>query len=111
MTISDSEHNTDQSIIEHESECFTESCMTLQNYVEPDISIDQLLQEQNTAPHIPFPTIPSAPVNTFQPLEEQAFPTLYPNGRYGLGYDRTHTITDLKYFQNQLFNKDPRWRI
>ena len=28
-SISDSEHNTDQSITEHESECFIESCMTL----------------------------------------------------------------------------------
>ena len=43
--------------------------------VEPDISIEQLLQEQNVTPNIPFPKIALSPVNTFQQdqLEELAF--------------------------------------
>ena len=43
-----------------------ESCVIPQNYVDPDIPIEQLLQQQNTAPQIPFPHIASSPVNTFQ---------------------------------------------
>lgn len=91
---------------------FTESCVIPQNYVDPDIPIEQLLQQQNTAPQIPFPHIASSPVNMFQQqqLEEHAFPVLYPKGRFGLGYDRSQHITDLKYFQSRLFNRDSRWR-
>lgn len=91
---------------------FTESCVIPQNYVDPDIPIEQLLQQQNTAPQIPFPHIASSPVNMFQQqqLEEHAFPILYPKERFGLGYDRSQHITDLKYFQSRLFNRDSRWR-
>ena len=90
----------------------TESCVIPQNYVDPNIPIKQLLQQQNTAPQIPFPHIASSPVNMFQQeqLEEHAFPVLYPKGRFGLGHERTKHITDLKYFQSRLFNKDSRWR-
>lgn len=91
---------------------FTESCVIPQNYVDPDIPIEQLLQQQNTAPLMPFPRIASSPVNMFQQeqLEEHAFPVLYPKGRFGLGYNREKHLTDLKYFQARLFNKDSRWR-
>ena len=91
---------------------FTESCVIPQNYVDPDIPIEQLLQQQNTAPQIPFPRIAASPVNMFQQeqLEEHAFPILYPKGRFGLGYHRDQHITDLKYIQSRLLNKDSRWR-
>ena len=46
----------------------------------------------------------------YGPLEEHAFPVLYPKGRFGLGYARSKSITDLKYMQSRLFNKDSRWR-
>jgi hypothetical protein len=51
------------------------------------------------AAQIPFPQIASPPVNMFhqEQLEEHAFPVLYPRGRFGLGYDRSTPITDLKY--------------
>ena len=64
-----------------------ELCVIPQNYVDPDIPSEQLLQQQNTAPQIPFPHIASSPVNTFQQeqLKEHAFPVLYPKGRFGLG--------------------------
>jgi hypothetical protein len=91
---------------------FNESCVIPQNYVDPDIPIEQLLQQQNTAPQLPFPRIVASPVNMFQQeqLEEHAFPVLYPKGRFGMGYERSKPITDLKYIQSRLFNKDPRWR-
>ena len=70
---------------------FTESCVIPRNYVDPVIPVEQLLQQQNTAPQIPFPHITSPPVNMFQQeqLEEHAFPVLYPKGRFGLGHDRS----------------------
>ncbi len=43
-------------------------------------------------------------------LEEHAFPVLYPKGRFGLGSTRSKQITDLKYIQSRLYNKDSRWR-
>jgi len=91
---------------------YVECSVIPQNYVDPDIPIEQLLHQQNCAPQMPFPRIISSPINTFQEesLEEQAFPVLYPLGRFGLGYQRDKKITDLKYFQCRLFNKDPRWR-
>ena len=91
---------------------FTESCVIPRNYVDPDIPVEQLLQQQNTAPQIPFPHIASPPVNKFQQeqLEEHAFLVLYPKGRFGLGHDRSKHLTDLKYMQSRLFNKYPRWR-
>ena len=66
--------------------------------------------KHSTADSIPNEIVAS-PVNTFQQqqLEEHAFPVLYPKGRFGLGYLRTKHITDLKYFQTRLFNKDSRW--
>ena len=69
---------------------FTESCVIPRNYVDPDIPVEQLLQQQNTAPQIPFPHIASPPVNKFQQeqLEEHAFLVLYPKGRFGLGHDK-----------------------
>ena len=90
---------------------FNESCMVNQNYVEPDIPIEQLLAQQNSAPQLRFPHMAAQPVNMFQEenLEEKAFPTLFPRGRYGLDYPRTKPLTDLKYFQSRLFNKDARW--
>ena len=42
-------------------------------------------------------------------LEEHAFPVLYPKGKFGLTYSRSKPITDLKFIQSRLFNKDPRW--
>ena len=36
---------------------------------------------------------------------------LYPKGRFGLGHDRSKYLTDLKYMQSRLFNKDPRCRV
>jgi len=91
---------------------FNQCCMVSQNYVEPDVPIEQLLTKQNSAPQLHFPHLSSRPINMFQQgsLEEQAFPVLFPKGRYGLDYPRTKPITDLKYFQNRLFNKDARWR-
>ena len=91
---------------------FVESSVVPQNYVDPDIPIEQLLQRQNTTPRIPFPRIVAPPINMFQhdQLEEHAFPVLYPKGRFGLGYTRDKPITDLKYMQCRLFNKDSRWR-
>ena len=104
------------SIVDVDSDCeeihFIESCAIPQNYVNPDIPIEELLQQQNTAPQIPFTHIAASPVNMFQQeqLEEHAFPVLYPKGRFGLGYARSKSITDLKYMQSRLFNKDSRWR-
>ena len=91
---------------------FTESCVIPRNYVDPDIPVGQLLQQQNTAPQIPFPHIASPPVDMFQQeqLEEHDFRVLYPKGRFGLGHDKSKHLTDLKYVQSRLFNKYPRWR-
>jgi hypothetical protein len=59
-------------------------------------SIEQLRQQQNAAPQIPFPRIASPPVNMFhqEQLEEHAFPVLYPRGRFGLEY--THDRSEVQ---------------
>ena len=68
----------------------------------------------NSQPHISdfHVIIAASPINMFhhEQLEEHAFPVLYPKGRFGLGYSREKAITDLKYLQCRLFNKDSRWR-
>ena len=75
---------------------FSESCVIPQNRVDPDIPIEQLLQQQNTAHQMLFPHLAAPPVNMFQQeqLEEHAFPVLHPKGRFGLGYiNRSQRIT------------------
>ena len=53
----------------------------------------------------------SAPLNTFEPhLEEMCFPDLYPLGCNGLSEERYFKLTNLKYFQSRILNKDKRWR-
>ena len=103
---------TDSILLTNSNNAFLESCAMPQNYVEPDITINELLQRQNSAPLFPFPHLKSSPVNTFEnkDIEAMAFPILYPQGRFHIGYERNAKITDLQYFQCRLYHKDPRWR-
>ena len=103
---------TDSILLTNSNNAFLESCAMPQNYVEPDITINELLQRQNSAPLFPFPHLKSSPVNTFEnkDIEAMAFPILYPQGRFHIGYERNTKITDLQYFQCRLYHKDPRWR-
>ena len=103
---------TDSILLTNSNNAFLESCAMPQNYVEPDITINELLQRQNSAPLFPFPHLKSSPVNTFENknIEAMAFPILYPQGRFHIGYEQNTKITDLQYFQCRLYHKDPRWR-
>ena len=83
----------------------------LQNYVEHAITINEILQRQNSAPLFPFPHLKSSPVNTFENknIEAMAFPILYLQGRFHKGYELNTKITDLKYYQCCPCHKDSRW--
>ena len=98
---------TDSILLTNSNNAFLESCAMPQNYVEPDITINELLQRQNSAPLFPFPHLKSSPVNTFEnkDIEAMAFPILYPQGRFHIGYERNTKITDLQYFQCHLYLK------
>ena len=69
---------TDSILLTNSNNAFLESCAMPQNYVEPDITINELLQKQNSAPLFPFPHLKSSPVNTFEnkDIETMAFPIL-----------------------------------
>jgi len=116
----ESDHTTDHnefdilaSIMQLQQIPFIESLAVPQNYINPDVSIEQLLQQQNVALQITFPRIAAPPINMFQPLqlEEHAFPVLYSKGKIGMGYDRNKPIMTSRIFNPDYSIKTPGGEI
>ena len=88
-----------------------ESGVTPMDYSVPDVNITDVINSNNTKSL-------TLPVKYHQPTwiaqvqngEEMAFPWLFPYGKSGLNDNRNSSLTVLKYFQQRLYNKSPRWR-
>lgn len=87
--------------------CLTESCVIPQNYVDPDLPSRAVVKTTKYARN-PF-SILSLKHDWTTSIRGTSIPCSIPKRRYGLGYQRTKPITDLKYFQTRLFNKDSMW--
>ena len=77
---------------------------------DPDVCTP--LESSSNSNVISIPRNNVNPVNTYEiPYgEEQAFPWLFPEGKYGFTFDRTRKISPSMYFRYRLFNKHGFWR-
>lgn len=101
-------------------ELILESSTTQHQKIVPNISKPSMLndkQQDTTTNSHPVYTLPSPndkPVDILglsleTPLEELAFPWLFPFGANGFTSQRDKKLTDLAYFQSRLMNHDARF--